>query len=121
MDEFDNAPRPTIISSISFNGVNYVAGMERDLAHSELPVADFKRLTAIGVIAGFEKHIARLESGEAATAEETEEEIELPPISKLAEFLEGYDDVDEIRSIQEQDKRKSAQEVYEARIAELEG
>lgn len=121
MDDFSTAPRPTIITGVSYNGVNYVTGMEKALSESGLPMDDFKRLTEVGVLAGFEGWMAKMASGEKIEEEVVAEEITLPTVSDLAEFLEGYNDIDEIRSIQAQDHRKSAQEVYEARIAELEG
>lgn len=44
---------------------------------------------------------------------------ELPTIPKLDEFLATLTSVDAVRAMQQTDARKSAQEKYEARIAEL--
>jgi hypothetical protein len=122
MDGFQDGPKPTILSSVNFNGVTYEPGMERALAASGLPLADFRRLADADVIIGFEGVLPKAGSAFAGPGPEEEaEEIELPPVSKLAEFLQGYDSADEVRQIKDLDTRKSAQDLYDARIAELEG
>lgn len=49
------------------------------------------------------------------------DDIELPTVKELADFLAEIDDVETVRALQERDERKTAQSHYDARIAELSG
>jgi len=49
------------------------------------------------------------------------DEIELPTVARLADFLSDFDDVALIRALQDRDERKTAQTHYDARIEELTG
>jgi len=52
---------------------------------------------------------------------ESSDEIELPTLDKLERKLKRMKDAEEIRTMQSADDRKGAQELYEARLAELSG
>ena len=47
--------------------------------------------------------------------------VKPPKIDELADFLAQYDSADDVKAIQANDGRKTAQAHYEARLAELEG
>jgi len=49
------------------------------------------------------------------------ESVELPTLDKLERKLKRITDSDEVKAMQAADDRKGAQELYEARLAELEG
>nr|NIP56715.1 50S ribosomal protein L4 [Gemmatimonadota bacterium]NIP77789.1 50S ribosomal protein L4 [Gemmatimonadota bacterium]NIR77092.1 50S ribosomal protein L4 [Gemmatimonadota bacterium]NIU29444.1 50S ribosomal protein L4 [Gemmatimonadota bacterium]NIV59858.1 50S ribosomal protein L4 [Gemmatimonadota bacterium] len=49
------------------------------------------------------------------------DEIELPIVAELADFLQDFDDPELIRALQERDSRKTAQRHYDARVEELTG
>lgn len=72
-----------------------------------------------------EKPVAKKDEGKAEekAAEPSVEpdEIELPIVAELADFLQGFDDPELIRALQERDSRKTAQRHYDARVEELTG
>lgn len=131
-DEFDTSARPTLIASVLYGTRRYLPGDEKDFARDfgaqgMAAVPDMIRLTELGVISGFERVVARLEAGQSPFEEEkasaapdsSVEQITLPSVSKLAEFLQSYTDADTVRQIAAQDVRATAAPIYEARIAEL--
>ena len=56
----------------------------------------------------------------APAGTEPVEETELPNVSDLQEHLASITSIDEVKALQAQDDRKTAQPLYDARIAELE-
>lgn len=63
----------------------------------------------------------KAEKKKAAEPAVDPDEIELPIVAELAEFLQGFDDPQLIRALQERDSRKTAQRHYDARVEELTG
>ena len=62
-------------------------------------------------------------SASAASSDETDENDEdeqLPTLAELPDHLAGLKSIEDVQALQEQDERKGAVALYEARIAELE-
>ena len=87
---------------VDFNGRKYVPGEEDELA-AVLPKRDVDVFVERGILTGDW-------SGAG----------ELPPVKDLARFLSGIETVEDVRALQSRDNRKSAAEIYDERIAEIE-
>ena len=58
---------------------------------------------------------------EAAEGAVSIDDIKLPKVGDLADFLNGFDNAADVAALQERDGRKTARVYYEARLAELTG
>jgi hypothetical protein len=59
-------------------------------------------------------------SGEAAS-EVIDDDEELPTLADMPQYLASINNVDQVKALQAKDDRKGAQDLYDARIAELGG
>lgn len=58
--------------------------------------------------------------GTSGQTPDPDEDETLPPIKDLAEHVSGLKTVEEVQALAKRDDRKSAEKIYDARIAELE-
>ena len=111
------------------------AELEAELAAGEVP-AEAEEAEEAEAEAAEEEPEAEAEAEAEVEAEAEEEEaaeeepaaeapdvddIELPTVKELADFLADFDDPETIRALQDRDDRKTAQKHYDRRIEELTG
>lgn len=105
-----------ILGAVSIGTRTYVAGQEDELHKAmQAEKVDAAALAETGAISGSWGAKASDED------EDSDEGKELPTVDELDAHLAGMDSLDEVKAMKRRDKRVTAKDKYDARIAELKG